>query len=169
MEALDAILTRRSVRSYNNKNIGNELINILLKTGFSAPSAGNQQPWHFIIIKDRETLDKITEILPNGQMLKKANCAIFICGDLSVEKYKGYWILDCSAATENILISARSLGLGSCWLGVYPREERIKNLKLLFNLPDHIIPFSVLSLGFTDEMQEESDRFNDERVHWEKW
>ena len=169
MDAEDVILTRRSIRNYTKKSISDEIIKDLIEFGTTAPSAGNQQPWQFIIINDRIILEKLTEFLPNGKMLKNADKAICVCGDLSVEKYKGYWMLDCSAATQNILLSAHAKGLGACWLGVYPREERVSNLKKLFNTPENIIPFSVISLGYPNEESGKVDRYNDSIVHKNKW
>ena len=169
MDALETILTRRSIRTYTEQKISDEIIDKLIEAAVSSPSAGNQQPWHFIIIDKREILDSITNFHPNAKMLKKCKKAILVCGDLNLEKYKGYWILDCSAATQNILLAARSLGLGSCWLGVYPREDRIKNLKEMFKLPDNIIPFSIISLGYTDEEQIKGNRETKSRIHKNKW
>lgn len=169
MDAEDIILTRRSIRKYAKKSIPDKLIKELLEFGTTAPSAGNQQPWQFIIIDDRKILDKLPDFLPNGKMLKYADKAICVCGDLNVERYKGYWMLDCSAATQNILLAAHAKGLGACWLGVYPREERVNNLKELFKTPDNIIPFSVISLGYPDEESGIVDRYEESRVHKNIW
>ena len=141
MDAIDGILTRRSIRKYTKKSIPDEIIKELLEAGVSAPSAGNQQPWQFIVIDNREVLDEASQVLPNGKLLKDANKAILVCGDLNLETHKGYWPIDCSAATQNILLAAHAKRLGACWLGVYPREERVENLKKLFKTPKHIIPF----------------------------
>lgn len=169
MDAEDVILTRRSIRKYTKKSIPDELIKELLDAGVSAPSAGNQQPWQFIVIDDRKVLDETSQVLPNGKLLKDADKAILICGDLSQEKHEGYWMLDCSAATQNMLLAAHAKGLGACWLGVYPREERVENLKKLFKTPEHIIPFSVISLGYPDEKSSKVDRYDDSRVHKNTW
>ena len=170
MDAINAVLTRRSVRSYNEKNISDQVIKELLNAAFCAPSAGNQQPWQFIVINDKDTLNKIPGLLhPSSVMLKKANKALLVCGDLSFEKHKGYWMVDCAAATQNILITARALDLGACWLGIYPREERMNNLSQLFKTPDHIIPFALISLGYTDEEQNKEDRYDNDRVHHNNW
>lgn len=169
MDAIDGILTRRSIRKYTKKSIPNEVIKELLEAGVSAPSAGNQQPWQFIIIDNREVLDEASQVLPNGKLLKDANKAILVCGDLNLETHKGYWPIDCSAATQNILLAAHAKGLGACWLGVYPREERVENLKKLFKTPEHIIPFSVISLGFPDEESKKVDRYDDSKIHKNTW
>ena len=106
MDSIDYILTRRSIRKYTKQTIPDEMIKELIEAGVSAPSAGNQQPWQFIVIDDREVLDKTSQFLPNGKLLKDANKAILVCGDLNVETYKGYWPIDCAAATQNILLAA---------------------------------------------------------------
>jgi len=169
MDAMDAVLSRRSVRKYTDGNISDETVKKLINAAVSAPSAGNQQLWHFIILDDKEKISKIQSYHPNAKFLNEANKVILICADLSLEKFKNYWTLDCSAATQNILLSARALGLGSCWLGVYPKEDRIENLKKLFNLPERVIPFSLISIGYTSAKQEKVDRYKEERVHYNKW
>jgi nitroreductase len=169
MNAFDTILTRRSVRTYINKKIPNTIIQDLLEAAISAPSAGNQQPWQFIIINKRETLDKTSACLPNGKLLQDADKAILVCGDLNIEKHKGYWPIDCSAATQNILLAAHAKGIGACWLGVYPREERVTNLQQLFKTPDYIIPFSVISLGYSNQVCEKVDRYDPSRIHRNIW
>jgi nitroreductase len=169
MEAIDAILTRRSIRKYLDKSVSDDLIKQLLISAVSAPSAGNQQPWHFVIINDKNILSEITKSHPHAKFLKGAPCAILVCGDLSLETFKGYWMIDCAAATENILISIRALGLGSCWIGIYPREERMKTLKTIIRLPENIIPFSLISIGYTDEKQKKVNRSKSMRVHYNSW
>ena len=169
MDAIDTILTRRSVRTYTKDDVPDDVTNKILESAVSAPSAGNQQPWHFIIICDREILDKIPDFHPNAKLLKGVQKAILICADLNLEKYKGYWMLDCSAAAQNMLLAARALGLGSCWLGVYPREDRIKNLRKMLNIPDNVIPHSIIAIGYTDVKQEKVSRDFSSRTHKNKW
>jgi len=123
----------------------------------------------FIIIDDRKILDALPKFLPNGKMLTGADKAILVCGDLSREKHKGYWMLDCSAATQNMLLAAHAIGLGACWLGVFPKDERIKNLQNFFKTPDNIIPFSVISLGYPDEESGKVDRYDDSIIHKNTW
>ncbi len=169
MDAKDFILTRRSIRKYIKKSIPDTVIKELLESGMSAPSAGNQQPWQFIVIDERKILDDLPRFLPNGKMLKDADKAICVCGDLNQEKHKGYWMLDCSAATQNILLAAHAKGLGACWLGVYPRPERIEALQKMFKTPKYIIPCSVVSLGYSDEESEKVDRYDDTIIHRNTW
>jgi nitroreductase len=169
MDAETVILTRRSIRKYTKKSISNTLIKHILEAGVNAPSAGNQQPWQFIVIDNRKILDELPNFLPNGKMLKDADKAICICGDLSQEKHSGYWMLDCSAATQNMLLAAHAKGLGACWLGVYPREERVENLKKLFKTPENIVPFSVISLGYPIEKSSKVNRYDESKVHKNIW
>ncbi|UCF49231.1 MAG: nitroreductase family protein [Thermoplasmatales archaeon] len=169
MDAIEAILTRRSVRKYKDKNISNDLILELIETGTSAPSAGNQQPWQFIIIDDRKLIDKIPDFHPHSKMLFDAQKTILVCGDLALETNKGFWVQDCSAATQNILIAARAKGLGSCWLGVYPRDDRMDGFRKMFNLPKKVIPFSLISLGYPAVDQSKVDRYDSARIHKNKW
>jgi len=169
MDAMDVILTRRSIRKYVNKPISDDLIKELLEAAVSAPSAGNQQPWHFVILDDKSTLDVILTFHPNAKMLKEAQKAILVCGDLSLEKFKGYWLLDCAAATQNILLAAHAKDVGSCWLGIYPREDRMTQMKKLLGMPDHVIPFSLISLGYPAEEKSKENRYDSSRIHYNKW
>jgi len=169
MDAMNAILTRRSIRKYANKPISDDLIKELLEAAVSAPSAGNQQPWHFVILDDKITFQDILTFHPNAKMLKEAQKAILVCGDLSLEKFKGYWLLDCAAATQNILLAAHAKEVGSCWLGIYPREDRMTRMKKLLGMPDHVIPFSLISLGYPAEEKSKEDRYDSSRIHYNKW
>jgi len=169
MDLYDLILTRRSIRTYTKQSISDDLIHELLDAAMVAPSAGNQQPWDFIVIDDPKVLEKASQFLPNGKLLKDANKGILICGDLNRETHKNYWMLDCSASTQNILLAAHAKGIGACWLGVYPRPERIEGLSKLFNTPKHIIPFTIISLGYTDEESGKVNRFDKSRIHINKW
>jgi nitroreductase len=170
MDAMEAILTRRSVRQYTEGSIPADTVQSLLEAAMSAPSAGNQQPWQYVVIDDRNILDSIPKVHPYSGMLKQAPLAIVVCGDMEREKYKGdYWVQDCSAATQNLLIAARALGLGAVWLGVYPLEDRIRGLTKLLNLPEHIIPLAVISIGHPASEQGRVNRYDMKRIHKNKW
>ncbi len=166
---MDAIFKRRSIRKYTDQPVSEEQIEKVIRAGMAAPSAGNQQPWHFIVIDDRNILLDITRFHPYSQMLKEAGCAIVVCGDTSLERHKGYWVQDCSAATQNMLLAACELGLGSVWLGVYPREDRVEALQKLLGIPENVIPLCIVSLGYPAEQKEPVDRFNPSRIHRNKW
>lgn len=167
MEAIDAILSRRSIRKYTADPIHQNVIDELLKAAMSAPSASNEQPWHFVVITDRRILNEIPKSHPYSQMLTEAPIAIVVCGDL--DKGKGWWVQDCSAATENLLIAANAKGLGSVWLGVYPREQRVAGIQRLLGLPEHIIPLCVVPIGYPAERKLPANRYDPTRVHHNKW
>jgi len=169
MDLFDAIITRRSIRKYSGEPVSREEIQTILRAAMYAPSANNQQPWHFLVIDDVEMMDQITRIHPYASMLKEASFAILICGDESLELSKGYWAVDCAAATQNLLLAAHGIGLGAVWCGVHPREERKAGLKKLFNLPEHIQPFAVVSIGKPGEEKPVPERFKPERIHWNEW
>jgi len=168
MEAMEAILTRRSIRKYTDKQVSKELEKKLLEAAMAAPSAHNGQPWHFIVIRDRETLNKIPEYHGYSKMLKGASLAIVVCGDHELQK-TDFWIHDCSAATENILIATHSLGLGAVWLGVHPSLELIKGVKEHLGIPDHVTPLGIISIGYPAEEKPPGNRYNPDRVHTDKW
>lgn len=169
MDAIEAIMTRRSIRKYTDKQIPEEVVQQILQVAMAAPSAGNEQPWHFIVIKERNTLLKITAFHPHAHMLKEAALAMLVCNDPELEKFKGRGILDCSAATENILLAAHAMGLGAVWLGIYPVEERMAGMRKLLGLPSRIIPLSLVSMGYPNEDLKAENRFKSERVQHERW
>ena len=169
MDAMEAILTRRSIRRYTAAAVSEPAINELLKAAMSAPSASNQQPWHFVVINERQILSRVSEYHPYAQMLPQAQVAILVCGDLMLEKSPGYWVQDCAAATENILIAARASGLGAVWLGIYPREERVRATRELFRLPQHVMPLSLVAIGYPAEQKPPSDRYSISRIHYNRW
>lgn len=166
---MDAIFSRRSIRKYTDQQVPEELIKQILAAGMNAPSAGNEQPWQFIVIRDKDTLKKAAGCSPYARAAAEAPAGILVCGDLSLEKYPGYWVQDCSAAVENMLIEINSLGLGSVWLGVHPMPEREEYLRKFFSLPAKIIPFALLPVGYPAQQLPAADRFDQARVHYEKW
>jgi nitroreductase len=169
MEFLKTILDRRSIRNYLTTEIPEEIIIQLLKSAMYAPSARNTQSWQFIIVRKREILNAIMQVHPYSKMLEKAPLAIMVCGDKSLEPNEGYLSLNCAAATQNILLAAHEFGIGTVWLGVYPRKERMEPLSNLFALPEHIIPISLIAAGYPDEKPAMPDRFLPERIHYENW
>jgi len=173
MECLEAILTRRSIRRFRAEPIPAEKVELLLRAGMAAPSAMNLQPWEFIVVTDRVRLSDMAAIIPYGKMLPQAALAIFICGNLrrapEQRRELMYWVVDCSAAAQNILLAAHSLQLGGVWLGVFPRQERMRGLAELFQLPSHIQPHSVLALGVPDEEGVVKDKFDPDKIHAAEW
>lgn len=169
MDAMEAILTRRSIRKYTDQAVPDDVIKKLMEAAMHAPSAHNQQPWQFVVIQDRQLLDKIPEIHPYSKMLKTAPLAILVCGDSSRFKSPDYWPQDCAAATQNILLAARALGLGSVWMGVYPKDNLIDGLRKLFELPADITPFNLIAVGYPAEEKPAANRFDEKRVHYDRW
>ena len=169
MEAMDAILSRRSIRKYTEQAVSDEAVEELLKAAMSAPSAGNQQPWQFVVIRERGLLDEIPKYHPYSAMLKEASVAILICGDVNSEKHKGYWVQDCSAATQNLLIAVQAKGLGAVWLGVHPREDRVAGIRKLLGLPEQIVPLSLIPIGYKGEEKPPANRYDASKVHHNGW
>lgn len=169
METLKAIFTRRSIRKYSGNRVTDEQLEVLLRAAMQAPSARNKQPWHFIVINDKKVLNEIAENHPYGKMLQEAGAAIVVCGDRTIEEMDSYLLQNCSAATQNLLLAAHDLGLGAVWLGIHPREDRIHSLVSILNLPGHILPVSMISLGSPDEVKEDQDRYLVGRIHINKW
>jgi nitroreductase len=169
MEAMEAIISRRSIRKYTPDSVTEGEIHELLAAAMSAPSSSNGQPWHFVTITDRQTLDEVPKFHPYSNMIKEAPLAVIVCGDLQLEKGRGVWVQDCSAATENLLVAAHAMGLGAVWLGVYPIEERINGIRKLLGLPAHVVPLCIIVVGHPAEKKPPSNRFNPERVHRNKW
>ncbi|OHD63686.1 MAG: NADH dehydrogenase [Spirochaetes bacterium RBG_13_51_14] len=166
---MDAIYKRRSIRKFSSRPLPRDMIERFIKAGMNAPSAGNQQPWHFIVIDRKKLLEEIPKIHPHSQMIRQAPAAILVCGDLLLEKHEGYWVQDCAAATENMLLAIADEGVGSVWLGVYPRQERVDGLGKLLNLPDHVVPFSLLPVGYPAEEKARKNEFHPERIHYNTW
>jgi nitroreductase len=166
---MDILLTRRSIRKYIAKPISEAVVYELVRAGMNAPSAGNAQPWHFVVIRDRQLLDAVPGFHPNAQMIKEAPMAILVCGEERLEKYPGYWVQDCSAATQNILLAAHDRGLGAVWLGIYPREERVEGMRRLLSIPEEVTPLSLIPVGYPAEKKRPADRFIPERLHYDGW
>lgn len=166
---MEAIYNRRSIRKFTAQKIKDEDIKTLLRAAMMAPTAVNAQEWEFLVIREKEKLNEITKIHPHSQMLKQADAAIIICASLEKEIIPGYWIGDCGACAQNILLAATELGLGSVWLGVQPDKKRVEDFRKLFKLPKHIMPFNVIALGYPAEKRDEKDRYDDKKVHLEHW
>ena len=169
MDAIEVILTRRSIRQFTDKPVGDDLVEQLLRAAMSAPSAGNQQPWQFVVVTDREVLDSIPEIHPHASMTRMAALGILVCGDLSREVHKGYWPQDCAAAVQNLLVAANALGLGAVWTGIYPVAERVPKFRAKFGLPEEIIPMAWIPIGWPAECKDPADRYDAGRVHRNGW
>lgn len=171
-EVLENIFTRTSVRDYQDRPVEKETVEQLLRAAMAAPSAGNKQPWKFVVVQDRETLNAIADNLQSIKMAAKAPLAIVVCGDLTLT-FPGdgidYWIEDTSAATENLLLAAHSLGLGAVWCGIYPLQDRVAFLKELLQLPENIVPLNVVPIGYPAENPTPKDKWKPESIHLNTW
>lgn len=169
MDALEAIFTRRSIRTFAEQAVSDEHIETLLRAGMAAPSAGNQQAWEFVVIDDRAVLEAIPRVHPYAQMCAQAPLTLAVCAEPSREKYAGFWIQDCSAATQNILLAAHALGLGAVWLGIAAGGERARAVAQLLKLPDGIEPLALIAVGHPSESKEPEDRFDPHKTHHNQW
>ncbi len=173
MTAIDAIMTRTSVRQYqSDRTISADTVELLLRAGMAAPTAGNRQPWEFVVVDTREGLDSLMNASPHGKMLETATLAIVPCGNMERTLQKDahmMWVQDLSAATENILLAAHALGLGAVWVGVYPVAERVEGISKALQLPGEIIPLCVISIGYPASDNQPKDKWEPERVHYNKY
>ena len=170
-EQLKFIFGRRSIRLYSPTAVSEAAVQKLLEAAMAAPSAAAKDPWRFVVVRNRQTLSAISAALPNGQMLASAALGIAVCGDLQAAHVQqlSYLLQDCSAAIENLLLCAHLLGLGTCWLGVHPWEQRVNSLKQILALPASVVPVACISIGFPAEAKESRTRFNRDCVHLETW
>ncbi len=170
MELMEGLLTRRSIRRFTGRPVTREQVETVIRAAMHAPSARNKQPWHFVVTRDPKMFRRIMEVHPYASMLERAGVAILVCGDLQRQHGEGYWVVDCSAATENLLLAIHALGLGGVWLGVHPRNDRKRAMKDLFRLPDHIEPLALVAMGEPAEHPPQpDDRYHPELIHWEQW
>jgi nitroreductase len=166
---MDAIFKRRSVRRFSGQKVSKKAVEQVLRAAMSAPSAGNEQPWHFVVITKQSVLKELSESSPYAKPAACAPVGIVVCADAALERHHGCWVQDCSAAVENMLLEATALGLGAVWLGIYPFAERVDFLKRYFCLPENVTPFAIVPLGYPEEPPLEQERYNPLRVHYEKW
>jgi nitroreductase len=170
-EKLAILYGRRSVRVYTSESVSDELVAELLMAAMAAPSACAKDPWRFVVVRERSTLERIAAALPNGKMLPRASVGIVVCGDLSAahDRQISYLLQDCSAAIQNFLVAAHGLGLGACWLGVHPREDRVSAIRAVLGIPDGVVPVSAIAVGWPAEQHRPRTRFDASYVHNERW
>jgi nitroreductase len=166
-EFIQTIFSRRSIRKYTTEPVSEADIKTLLEAAMAAPSASNRKPWQFVVVTERQTLDALAEAHPHGKMLFQATLCIAVCGDLT--EMERYWVQDCSAATENLLLAATALGLGAVWLGVYPKDDRVAFVRPILDLPETITPLNLISIGHSAEEKEPRTQYDESRVHRERW
>ncbi|MCL1939273.1 MAG: nitroreductase family protein [Desulfovibrionaceae bacterium] len=166
MDIFTALHTRRSVRAYTDEPISADEIQIMLDAAMIAPSAGNARPWQFIVIDDPALLAVAPSINKYAGMVPNAAAAILVCGDLSLEKYPGFWVQDCSAAIQNMMLAATGQGLGTVWTAVHPVEERVSAYCKLFALPPSIVPLALIAVGKPQKPQERLSRYEPQKIHY---
>jgi nitroreductase len=168
---LQPFFARRSVREFRPEALPDAVLRDLLEAAMAAPSACCKDPWQFVTVRDRARLARLAEGLPNGRFLADAAAGIVVCGIPAEahDRQQSYLLQDCSAAIENILVAAPMLGWGACWLGIHPREERIRHLRTALGLPEHVLPIAILAIGRPAEPPTSRTRYAEHKVHAEKW
>ncbi len=168
---IENILTRTSVRRFNAAPIGTDTLETLLKAGMAAPTAINAQPWGFVLVTEREVLDSLMNVHPYSN-LETASAAIVVCGDMDKAidgPGRDYWIQDCSAASENILLAAHAFGLGAVWCGVYPDSKRIPDVKRVLGIPESVMPLNIITIGHPAAASTPKNKWNPENIHRNRW
>ncbi len=170
-DTLNFIFGRRSIRVYASGDVPEADVQLMLEAAMAAPSAVAKDPWRFVVVRSQQARNELIKELPNGAMLADAALGIVVCGDLQQahDKQLSYLLQDCSAAIENLLLAAHALGYGACWLGVHPRENRVRHVSRVLGLPPSVIPVGIMSVGRPGEEKEARTRFNQAFVHEERW
>ncbi len=166
-QTLQTIFNRKSVRKYTERPVEKEKLEMLVRAGMAAPSSRDRRPWEFIIVTDRNVLDTMGDGLPLARMLKDTKQAIIVCGD--TVKSSNAWQLDCSAAAQNILLAAESMGLGAVWTAAYPYPDRMKVVRETLRLPEHVVPLTVIPIGYPTGVEKPKDKFNRKQMHYNGW
>lgn len=164
---LDVFYRRRSIRKFTEEPVSREDLINLLKAGMSGPSGMNVQPWEFVVITEKETLTKLRKNLMFAKMTAPA--AICVLGSKRMQTNKAgdkFWVQDCSAATENILLAATAMGLGAVWIGIHPVHIFERQVKSILNLPAGVTPLNLIMLGHPAEDREARTQYDVKRVHW---
>lgn len=166
-EVLETIFKRKSVRKYLDRPVEKSKMEMLVRAGMAAPSSRDRRPWEFIIVTDRTLLDTMADGLPFARMLKETQQAIVVCGDTI--KSDNSWFLDCSAATQNILLAAESMNLGAVWTAVFPYPDRMKIVSKVLNMPEHIYPLAVIPVGYPMGAETPKNKYNEKQIHYNGW
>lgn len=168
-ETLDTIYDRRSIRKYTCKEVNPDLVDEVIRAGMYAPSASNKQPYHFMVFNDKEKIAQVKALHPYAKTLETAPVCIMVCGDTQQEMADGFYVCDCSAVCENMLLAAKSLGLDTCWMGIYPWQDLTKNMSKFFDLPENVVPFALIALGYGAEQKERPRRYDSSKIHYNQW
>lgn len=166
-ELLQLMYSRRSIREYTDESVDGTAIEAMLQAAMAAPSAGNLQPWHFVVVRKREVLDKLAEVHKYAYMLKKAPLGIVVCGDREISER--HWVEDTCAATQNLLLAATAQGLGSVWISLYPKKKHQRFVGELLDIPEHVGVLCVLAVGHAADEKRPRIQYKPERIHHEHW
>ncbi len=168
---IENIMTRSSVRSYTSQKVEDDKIETMLRAGMAAPTAGNKQPWEFIVVQEREVLDAFPGIIKGAHMAAKSQLAIVVLGSPEKALMPDYWVQDCSAVTQNILLAAHGLGLGAVWCGAYPENGtgRVEAMSKLLNLPEGTFALSIIVIGYPEGEAVVKDKWNAAKIHYNKY
>jgi nitroreductase len=169
MDALEAIMTRRSVRSFTDEPVNDEQLDVVLRAAMAAPSAGNEQPWRIVTVRDRDMLARLSNATPFARPLAGAAVGLVICGETVAVRHSGFWVDDCAAATENVLLAAHAAGLGAVWMGVHPSKLLVANVRRILRPPRSVTPFALIALGHPEKQPEPVDRFDPDFLVAEGW
>lgn len=172
MDSLSFILNRKSVRNYTSEPVSDENLELLVRAGMAAPTSVNLQPWDFVVITNRRKLDRLADKLPYAKMLAGAPAAIVVCGN-TLKTLLGweqqFWIQDCSAASQNILLAAEALGLGATWTAAFPDPARMRVVADELHLPDYAIPLNVIPVGNPEGNNQPKEKWRPEHLHRNRW
>jgi nitroreductase len=169
VDAIEAIMTRRSVRSFGDEPISDEEAEIILRAAMAAPSATNEQPWHFVVVRDRAVLERLSRSTPYARPLAAAPLGLVVCADKRAVRYPGFWVIDCAAAIENALVAAHAIGLGGVWIGVHPVPPFRAAVRRVVGLPGRMVPHSLVAFGHPQRVPGPADRFDPDRLHTDRW
>lgn len=169
MDAIEALLTRRSIRRFHADPVPSADIERMLDVLFRSPSAADARPWQFGIVDRRHLLDRLAAAMPKCDMLREAPLALLICAEPAREKIPGFWPQDCAAATENLLIAAHALGYGAVWIGLHPVPDRERAVRDILRVPVDLVPFALVAIGRAAETPAPDDRRDPARVHHNEW
>ncbi len=181
--AIQNILSRKSVRSFTDQQVSEEQMTVMLRAAMAAPSGRDIRPWSFVVLRDKSQYDRIFgDKNFNMRIFQKASAVVVICADTTVVmkarkdpdrsmsiQPNGTWRDDMGACTENFLLAAESLGLGAVWTACYPYPDRYESVKRELGLPSEVMPYSVIAVGYPDAQYEPKDKWDPERIHFDKW
>lgn len=171
-ETLKTIFARKSVRHFRNEPVTKEQLELIVRAGMAAPTAVDKRPWDFIVITDKEMLNRLAAVLPYAKMAATASAGIIVVGDLERQNRgpaSDYWIQDCVAATENILLAIESLGLGAVWTALYPNRDRIDPVREMLNIPAKCEPLCFIPVGVPDGSEKPKDKWDASKLHYNGW